>query len=125
MMLRAGGHSVVASPRHSDPRLRNANTQDHFVATLYPGLAAQFSFSANVLHSRASGFSMSNTSLAARWTTILSPVLMLVVSWPSHESAVPRLTRLAVISTLFCEEMTIGRNDRLCGQMGVMQTASI
>src|SRR5689334_6586116 len=91
---------------------------------MYRGVAAQFSFSARLRHCSAAGFSMRRTSCSLRRTTTVSPADSLAVSCPSQKSVVPGFTFDAITATGFREETTTGRNDRLCGQIGVKQKAS-
>src|SRR5438128_2500206 len=53
-----------------------------------------------------------------------SPAINFVLACPSQKSVVPSFTRTACTNTVLCDETTTGRNERLCGQMGVMQNAS-
>src|SRR5580765_4146482 len=91
---------------------------------LYLGPAAQLSFSAKLCHSRAEGFSTSSASCRLRRITTQSPAQSDVVAWPSQKSVVPAFTRCATINTVERDEITTGRKDKLCGQIGVMQNAS-
>src|SRR5688572_13960290 len=88
------------------------------------GLWAQCSFSAKLRHWRASGFSISSTSFGLRRSTTVSPRVNFVLACPSQNNVVPGFTRDALITTVIFEDTTTGRNERLCGQMGVMQMAS-
>src|SRR5262245_8708421 len=90
----------------------------------YRGSAAQLSFSARLRYAPASGFSMSRTSCGLRRTTTRSPAASRVVSCPSQNNVVPGCTLDAVIVTLFRDETTTGRNERLWAQMGVRHSAS-
>ena len=67
---------------------------------------------------------MSRASLSLRRTTTRSPAASFVLAWPSQNSVVPSFTRAAPMSTVLWDEMTTGRKERLCGQMGVTQNAS-
>ena len=55
--------------------------------------------------------------------TTRSPAQSCVLAWPSQDKVVPAFTRRAEISTVDRDETTTGRNERLCGQIGVMQKA--
>src|SRR5271156_6815116 len=53
----------------------------------------------------------------------LSPRCSCVLACPSQKSVVPSFTFAATIVTQLSEEITSGRNDRLCGQIGGMHIA--
>src|SRR5260221_11693267 len=56
-------------------------------------------------------------------TVTLSPTHSGVEDWPSQKSVVPGLTRSGVMVIVELIGVTTGRNERLCGQMGVIATA--
>src|SRR5947207_321428 len=97
--------------------------KDH-VPPLYRGVTAQCSFSARLRHCRSSGFSITSTSCGLRRMTTLSPLASFVLAWPSQKSVVPGFTREATTTMVPVGETTTGRNDKLCGQMGVMHMQS-
>src|SRR5688500_17524704 len=67
---------------------------------------------------------MSCTSCGLRRMTTLSPACSTPVSSPSQNSVVPGFTLAATSTSELRDETTTGRNERLCGQIGVTQKAS-
>src|SRR3954469_16358356 len=53
----------------------------------------------------------------------LSPARSGVDDWPSQKSVVPGFTRSGVIVIVEVIGVTTGRNDKLWGQIGVIETA--
>src|SRR5688572_1485415 len=91
---------------------------------LYRGAAAQFSFSVRFRHCGVAGFSTRRTSCGLRRTTTLSPAARSTDSCPSQKSVVPGFTLDATTTREFCELTTTGRNESVCGQIGVTHRPS-